>query len=293
MFRALAAKLGFKTIPIQTVDDSASLRSRYPEHEFDDYFMRERFACVVQIGSTRYFAKPCTSLHEARKQLLATNLAARYCNVSDATLPGPAMQRRLKRKLSGSIRDFGVAVHLLLVRVCQDYSVPDLKISDLTQAVAAELVLSTWINRRDAHNSNRFYVGGIPMFFDFDAAFAPDEEPTEFFRGGPDSGYVQNWRLMRVAETDRIETSSIRDMERNKPLTLHPVSHAVKFWAHMDDYAAKIRSLDDRDIEGEVAAVFPDMNHRQEFSAFLAKERDRLETKLARVRTIMETGAAV
>jgi len=251
--------------------------------EFADYAGRDCAAFIVARGSRRFFAKRLVSRSEAGKSVLAWNLGRGRLNV-------PAMFAATGRLNEALDRRFGSVdgTAWVLVTLCQDYTPGRLPIRDLTKAVASELAFSTWINRRDAHNSNRVYLGGVPMFFDFDAAFVPDAGETRFLRGGPDPGYTDNWRLLPLEAGQAVQTVPIRHRERSHhSLTLHPVHDVNRFHRHLRRQVAKIRKIPERHLVQCVNRSFDDRLDRESMTAFLLGEQRALRNKLAGVVEIL------
>lgn len=96
-----------------------------------------------------------------------------------------------------------------LTRLGQTYKLDELPRRTLSEATAAELVLSLWIRRRDAHPYNRAYTSdGTPVFFDFGVAFGgePWLDAGRFFSPrGP--GQAGSWRVRELP------------VRRSRPLT--------------------------------------------------------------------------
>lgn len=270
----------------------SSSRDHFDEAEFNDYFYNDHRGSIVRIGSTRYFLKSCRNTNAAQQQAFLSRVASRIMNVPETHIPNVVLDKFIRRFTAAGRRKSG-GDSLLMVRLCQDYSAGMLRIPDLTEAIAAEIAFSTWINRRDAHNSNRVFMHGIPMFFDFDAALPPNEAPAEFFRGGPDSGYVANWRLWELADGQQILTTRIRDMERNRALTLHPVRNIASFWRHVGAYSDAIRALTPEYIEGEASEFFDRPECRRTAVDYLLQEQSQLTDKLSRIRQIMSSPFSV
>jgi hypothetical protein len=254
--------------------------------ELVDYFNRSYSTQIAGHRDTYYFVKITHSQADMESELLAARLASPFLNIPEIFVPDAVVRRRidlvLKTKEMGEVETENLCVHF--VRLCQDYTPRVLPINDLTQAIAAEVAFSTWINRRDAHNSNRVYVSGIPMFFDFGAAF---EDSVDFFKGGPDSGYVANWRLWKIPKGKMIVTNDIRDRERGKPLTLHPIEDETLFWAHIDAYQNGWQTLDEGFISATVSQTISDRHRADAITHFLISEKKKLRDKLDVLQRIM------
>lgn len=247
--------------------------------EFRDFFRRDCFRSIIMVDGKRYYAKGCENESVAGKSLLAFGLLRRIMNVPEVLLPGDTLQARI-----GDM--FGPRTWIL-VALCQDQDPQTLPIRSRTEAIAAELAFSTWINRRDAHNSNRCYRDGIPMFFDFDHAFVPNAGETEFFRFGPDPGYTPNWRLLIVEDDVAVETKAIRESERAGIHTLHPIHDREAFHRHLQAYADMIRGMSAATIASHVHRAFRQPDERGAMIEFLTKEQGLLSQKLVVVSEIL------
>ncbi|MBS0234583.1 MAG: hypothetical protein JSR99_13980 [Proteobacteria bacterium] len=246
--------------------------------EFRDYFGRDHSARIRNVDGRRYFIKRDTPAN-ARKDYLAYLLSRDTFNIPEVILPDEETRRTL-----------ALEEPCHLIRLCQDYSMRRLPIRDLTTAVAAELVFSLWIRRRDAHNCNRVFVNGVPMFFDFGAALdvQPGTPKASFFRAGPDSGYVGNWRLWRVPECHVVQTVEIRAFERGKPITLHPVHNLRAFWAAAENYVRVIQSYTDIAIERAINACGYNSAEAEKLLVDLLQQRDGISDGLRQIRRIMK-----
>ncbi len=152
--------------------------------------------------------------------------------------------------------------------------------------IAAELAFSVWVSRRDAHNSNRVYVSGIPMFFDFDLALDGYQAP--FFKGGSTSGYAPNWRLHLCDDPwTQIITAEFRELERGKPITLHPISSEEEFWRHFEAHIERIRHLDNSFIRERISAVIGDESLRNHYTDFVVRQKNRLADDAEQVKAVL------
>ena len=90
-----------------------------------------------------------------------------------------------------------------LRRLAQSYTKEELVCKTIEEAIARELVFSTWIRRRDAHVDNKAYTDGIPVFYDFHVAFLGGPEladTTTFFSQTSDWGRAGRWRLKHLPD---------------------------------------------------------------------------------------------
>jgi hypothetical protein len=254
---------------------SASVR--FDHAEYIDYFGRDRSNNIRLRDGRAYYVKPAVHSMWACMEYLGYLLAADFCNVPEI-LPAEEVGETNEGRPS----------YANWIRLCQDCDPRGLPIQDLSRAVAAEVVFSAWISRSDAHNSNRCYLDGVPMFFDFNWAFGLGEaSPPDFFRGGPDSGYVPNWRLVEIPPNLAVETKAIRALERGRPLTLHPVHGIERFWAAVDEFAQLISRYDDHKIERSVLACGFVPRSAERLTALLITNKHGLGERLRRIRGVM------
>ncbi len=146
----------------------------------------------------------------------------------------------------------------VLVRVAQDYAEGDLLVKDHDEAMAGELVFSTWIRRRDAHPLNRAYVAGIPIFFDHHIAYGNCGEtinlPIEtFFRYGVDAGHAGRWRLGKLPDGELPTTIGERAASEGE-FAIHRICNESAFRRHVDLAVDRINRLMNVEIRDHVAA---------------------------------------
>ena len=177
--------------------------TRVYDHELVNW--NEASIPTAVVGGDRWAVKP-----KGRREALGYQLARGRLNVPEV---------RLLPRAEGPPR--------ALVRLAKDYTVDDLPIRDLDEAVAAELAFSLWIRRRDTHAYNRAYVGGIPIFFDHGAAFEVSLELDRFLRHGPDNGFVPAWRVEEWAHEPT--TLGTRWLNDATGLAIHPVHDLARF----------------------------------------------------------------
>lgn len=248
-----------------------------------DYWGRDWSSHIVELDGTPYVAKHSSPLG-ARLDLLGFCLARDRFNVPEVRLADDQLRSTIGRPECSHI-----------VRLCQSYRRTELAVTDLSVAIAGELVFSTWINRRDAHNHNRVFVRRVPMFYDFGAAFEemPGEERGGFFREGRDPGWVPNWRLAKVPPWRRLDSREIRRRERQGGghAAMHPIGSWRGFWRAFDDYGKEISSLSDDEVGRRVASCEFSDEVAVRILAALVRDRDDLRPVLERVRTILTVGA--
>lgn len=172
-----------------------------------------------------------------------------------------------------------------IIREASSYARGELLCKSLDEAMAAELVFSLWIRRRDAHNENRsFTCDGLPVFFDFDVAFSSfgfGEKLEEFF-GRNDPGYPGQWKLFEVHETD-LPITTFYSKKNGRQNSVLPVKSIGEFKNHCNRVARLIQS-DSRNY-GELASqATVDKDEQRRILSILTRNKsaivDEVETML-------------
>lgn len=206
--------------------------------EFEDWFGRDWADSLRVYDGAIWLPKP-----EGRAERLAYLLGAGEINLAEVR---PAPPR------------WGLGPHAVMVRIAQQYELGDLPLKTLDDAVAAELVFSLWIRRRDTHAFNRVYVDGVPVFFDHHIAFGVAEPMNRslrgFFRDGPDGGYVSRWRITPIEDAGPIATMPVRRVNRAANCAIHPVVDPDGFTMRLEEWVDRIGGRDLSDLE-RVAAI--------------------------------------
>jgi hypothetical protein len=183
---------------------------------------------VISFSGKTWFIKSRPEDPESKnRELLAFLLGGSWLNIPEVRLLSSEEFRALREK-GVELNENASEHNTCLVRLVQDYARSELPVQSFDDAIASEIVFSSWIRRRDAHAANRAFVGGIPMFFDFHNAFGCEE--GDFFKEGPDGGYVGNWRLWQI-KSDYIlrNVALLRRLEFDKNLAAIPVVNKFHF----------------------------------------------------------------
>ena len=259
------------------------------EGELFDYWGDGRYAkLVVRFAGKHWLVKvkPRDS-GEGARECLAYALGRAWLNIPEVLRLDPGNLRRLAAQLPGLDLDRNDA---WLVRLAQDHGVDELPLRTLADAVAGELVFSLWIRRRDAHSFNRALVGGIPMFFDFGATLDAEPENVSldrFMRAGKDAGFVDNWRLLPLRESEPLVLSRLRETERNRPLTLHPFRNRDHFERAVDRCVARIKQLRPDDWRSTLALLGFDRTVSDRLDRFLLTSQRSIDEATARMRDLL------
>jgi len=217
----------------------------HPEKEFideikgelRDYWDRVDYSSnVILFAGKTWFIKSRPEDPESKnRELLAFLLGGSWLNIPEVRLLSSEEFRALREK-GIELNEKASEHNTCLVRLVQDYARSELPVQSFDDAIASEIVFSSWIRRRDAHAANRAFVGGIPMFFDFHIAFGCEE--GDFFRkgsdpgscSGPDGGYVGNWRLWQIKSDYLLRNIALlRRLEFDKNLAAIPVINKFHF----------------------------------------------------------------
>lgn len=167
---------------------------------------------LVEDGEKFWVVKHTPGLVDIEKrELLGYLLGHRFANVAEVRLLDGENELRQIRSLSSRGEESNSS-NTFLIRLARSYTVDELPCKTPDQAVARELVYSTWIRRRDTHADNRVYVEGVPIFFDHHVAFLAEPHNAEianFFNlQPPDYGHAGAWRVRERKE--RITTLEAR-----------------------------------------------------------------------------------
>lgn len=207
-----------------TLDES---RKYAPEVRGNVVFNGNKYWIVKNVG---------ISTGEERIEFLAFNLGYKIANIAEVKLLNDEEMKKIRGLID---EDFSGKVSYL-IRLGGSYSLNDLPIKDLEEAVAMELVFSLWTMRRDAHARNREYVEDrIPIFFDHGTSFL--REPTlldieKFFKHSGE-GHAGSWRVI-----ERSGRSITTAQAREKNVDFHYVNSISKFIQALDYLKKEFRN---------------------------------------------------
>lgn len=209
--------------------------------------------CIVRFERKYWFVKcfPDDS-RSAQRERLAYLLGRKFTNIAEVRLLSEADFFAVSR-CGVELPEAATRANTYLVRMGFDYSWLRLPIKTLEHAVAAELVFSLWIRRRDAHSFNRIYVRGIPVFFDHQTGILGEPELIDmerFFFEGPDAGYAAWWQLEEKRSMRSPDILSIRRQEKNmfsagsnQARVIHQVRQKERLKKRMAQVQKRIRSI--------------------------------------------------
>lgn len=190
-------------------------------------------AVVVTDSSKDWVVKPRNvATNEEKRDLLGYLLGYKFANIAEVKLLTPEEHNEIKI-LSGR-GDDSTPSNTYLVRLAGSYSLDELPCKTVEEAVAAELVYSTWIRRRDTHVDNRCYITGVPIFFDHHIAFGAEGVLTAeaFFTAAASYGHATFWRVKEIP--DQMTTLKARSVDKNLAGAHHYVHNLQEFKNQVD-----------------------------------------------------------
>lgn len=225
------------------------------------------------------------SVDEEKRDLLGYLLGYRFANVAEVKLLAPQEHEQIKALTNKN--ENSLLTNTFLVRLAGAYSPEELPCKTPEEAVATELVYSTWIRRRDTHVHNRAYtyIGGIPIFFDFQTAFLGEKELADikiFFSEPPvDYGRASAWR---VRESPNIITTSQARAGDNR---VHYVRDLSVFKKQIDFTVIKLRDNSKENWKDSISQVGFNSHLKDEIVNFLKRNLESLEGDLKLMQEII------
>lgn len=206
------------------------------QSEMQSYWHKDLSGYLYFFKNRYWYIKKKNKVQKKR-DMLAYLLGKSWTNVAQTRTLNHFLVRKIRKpyKIAGAM-----GRNTWLVKIGQLYSEHDLTIRDLDAAVAAELVFSMWIRRRDTHSYNRVYAEetATPVFFDHQTAFLGEEHLKDigvfFDQGILKDGHAGTWRV-REHDGQAITTQIVRAYETEKrPLTIHFVNNIPNCRQHID-----------------------------------------------------------
>lgn len=227
---------------------------------------RGEVARVVDVDGERWVVK------SGRRELLGYELGKGHVNVAEV-------------RLASSVDDGPGAE--VLVRLADSYTVDDLPLRDLDEAVAGELIYSLWFRRRDTHAFNRAYVDGVPLFFDHGTAFDATQSLDAFLRDGSDNGYVPTWRI-EVPDA-RPTTMGMRQRNQSTRLAVHAIENADRFFELLHVWVDRARRRSASEVRNAVREAGIGRRDARGITTMLRRTQHELPDALSRVMRYLET----
>lgn len=227
---------------------------------------------VVSDGEKYWYFKSARNTpDEFNRDKLGYILGSLVANVTEVR--GITLEEYNELKtLIGPVDEFNPLKHYL-VRIAGSYKLEELKWQTLEEAVASEIVFSTWIRRRDTHVDNRGYVDGIPIFFDCGISFLPQHEQymghiSVFSRRNSDWGQPNRWRVK--TKEGKTTTQEARSVDRHTQGANHFVNDLDKFKQDLDKMVQLLQTTFNRDLAGEIKSAGFDQEQAIFLSEFLS-----------------------
>lgn len=124
------------------------------------------------------------------------------------------------------------------------------------------------------------------MFFDFHIAFGFEIE--DFFREGPDGGYVGNWCLWRIKNNNVLSNIALlRRLEFDKKIAAIPIINKSHFEASLSQAAERIRNFDQNYLCETIKKAGFSEEMCSELNEILRKSSANLDTSIKRVLSII------
>lgn len=239
-------------------------------------------AVVVTDGLKHWVVKPRNvATNEEKRDYLGYLLGNKFANIAEVKLLTPEEHSQIKT-LSGR-GDDSTPANTYLVRLAGSYSLDELPCKTAEEAVAAELVYSTWIRRRDAHVDNRCYINGVPIFFDHHVAFGAEGVSTAeaFFTAADSYGHATFWRVKEIA--DQMTTQKARAVDRNLAGAHHYVNNLEEFKNQVDKKVRELPVILGNDWKTLIATSGFVAEDTESIYLILKNDLDNLEQDIARM----------
>lgn len=270
----------------------------HPEQEFldrtrtelRDYWDHVDYSSnIISLNKKTWFIKSRPEDPESKnREVLASLLGGSWLNIPEVRLLTSEEFQALRLEKAEVLGEKASEQNTYLVRLAQDYKLNELPIPNFDDAIASEIAFSSWILRRDAHAANRVFVHGIPMFFDFHIAFGAEVE--DFFRGGPDGGYVGNWHLWQIKSDNALsDIPLLRLLEFDKGIAAIPFIDKNHFEDALFRSTECIKQFDKKYLYRIIKrSGFSERRCSQVYS-LLEKSSDDLDTSIDKVLSIISS----
>jgi len=239
-------------------------------------------AVVVTDGSKHWVVKPRNvAINEEKRDYLGYLLGNKFANIAEVKLLTAGEHSQIKI-LSGRSDD-STPSNTYLVRLAGSYGLDELPCKTSEEAVAAELVYSTWIRRRDTHVDNRCYINGIPIFFDHHIAFGAEGILTAeiFFTAAASYGHATFWRVKEIPE--QMTTLKARSVDKNIAGAHHYVQSLDEFKNQLDKKVKELPAVLGSDWKNLILKSGFAKEDAESIYAILKNDLDNLEQDVARM----------
>lgn len=236
---------------------------------------------IISDGEKIWVLKHNNNTDCEKRDLLGFLLGKDFCNVTEVKLLNEQELENIKQ-FANQQETFNIN-NTFLVRLAHSYSLEELPCKILEEAVATELVYSTWIRRRDAHVENRVYVKGIPLFYDYHVAFLGEQNLADiniFFAQTDDYGRAGRWKVKLLND---YLTQLTRGINKAELGAYHFVNDLKSFYGYVEKSKAVLREKEANQIKNIVhQAKFADTTEAQIVN-LLKKNLNALETDISKM----------
>lgn len=244
---------------------------------------------AVSDGTKHWIVKPRNvATNEEKRDYLGYLLGHNFANIAEVKLLTPDEHSEVKSLSSRG--EESTQSNTYLVRLAGSYDLNELPCKTTEEAVAAELVYSTWIRRRDTHVDNRCYIDGIPIFFDHHIAFGAEGVLTAeaFFTAGASYGYATFWRVKEVS--DLMTTLKARGVDRNIAGAHHYVQNLDEFKNQLDRKVKELPIVLGSNWKSFILEAGFTKDDAESIYVILKNDLDNLEQDVTRMKqTILQT----
>lgn len=240
---------------------------------------------IITDGEKTWVLKHNNNTDCEKHDLLGYLLGKDFCNVTEVRLLSEQELENIKQFAS---QDESFSTNnTFLVRLAHSYSLDELPCKVLEEAVATELVYSTWIRRRDAHVDNRVYVKGIPLFYDYHVAFLGELDLADinvFFSQTSDYGRAGCWRVRILSNFLTQLTRGISKVEMG---AYHYVNDLDSFYQYVEKSKAVLKEKVANQIENLVRQVRFTATTEAQIVDLLKKNLDTLDTDISKMLEVL------
>ena len=236
---------------------------------------------VITDGEKIWVLKHNNNADCEKRDLLGFLLGKDFCNVTEVKLLDEQELENIKQ-FANEQESFSVN-NTFLVRLAQSYSLDELPCKVLEEAVAAELVYSVWIRRRDAHVDNGVYVKGIPLFYDYHVAFLGETDLADinvFFAQTSDYGRAGRWRVKILND---FLTQLTRGVSKVEMGAYHYVNDLDSFYQYVEKSKARLKEKVTDQIEKLVQQVKFTNTIETQIVNLLKKNLDTLDADVSKM----------
>lgn len=240
---------------------------------------------IITDGEKTWVLKHNNNIDCEKRDLLGYLLGKDFCNVTEVRLLSEQELENIKQ-FANQDESFSIN-NTFLVRLAHSYLLDELPCKILEEAVATELVYSTWIRRRDAHVDNRVYLKGISLFYDYHVAFLGEPDLADinvFFTQTSDYGRAGCWRVRLLNDYLTQLTRGVSKVEMG---AYHYVNDLDSFYRSIEKSKAVLKEKVADQVENLVRqAKFTDTTESQ-IVDLLKRNLDTLDADISKMLEIV------